>query len=144
MKKSIWIKAALSASAFGLFLIRPWTPVSAAETGIMSKGSIVYENGTDSVAVYAEDITLLKEKLGSVRAKVYIPAAYEQDSLEAYGSCLSAVEMGETSVLQEDAETEAPKQPEGVETEAPEQLEDAETETPAPQEDAAGTEGEKE
>lgn len=85
MKKSknkwITIQTMLVIFTFGLCLEQSKIQVSATEgeTSISSTGSIVYKNGTDSVAIYAEDIALLKEKLCRVRAEIYDPASYGHD-----------------------------------------------------------------
>ena len=81
MKKDIHIgnipKTALAAFAL-LLCICPRLQASASETvpDTASAGNIVYERGMDSVAIYTEDITLLKKRLSGVCAKTYDPASY--------------------------------------------------------------------
>lgn len=78
IKKKSAITAMLSAFAFGLCIVCPWIQASTAEARVdaASVGNIIYENEGDSVAIYTEDISLLKNTLSSVRAEVYDPASY--------------------------------------------------------------------
>lgn len=84
-KKSI-IQVILSASALVLCMVCPWIRADASEpkSGAASAGSIVFENGMGSVAIYTEDISLLKEDLCPVRAETYDPAFYGPARLQEY------------------------------------------------------------
>jgi len=81
MKKDIHTgkitKTALAAFAL-LLCTCPRLQASASETvpDTASAGNIVYERAMDSVAIYTEDITLLKKGLSGVCAKTYDPASY--------------------------------------------------------------------
>ncbi len=73
-----WIKAALLAFVTAWCASWPSARAYAAEKerDIVSAGSIVFENSSGSVGIYAEDIALLKETFGHVRAETYDPASY--------------------------------------------------------------------
>lgn len=165
MKKSknkwITIQTMLVIFTFGLCLEQSKIQVSATEgeTSILSTGSIVYKNGTDSVAIYAEDIALLKEKLCRVRAEIYDPASYGHDPqqkstdiaghIHAENHGLYDFPAAPANRLTETAEppelpddptesTEETPEPPKEETEASEPSEEG-TEPPTPQEEGTDT-----
>lgn len=49
---------------------------AAADTGIKSKGNIIYESSAGSVKLYAEDIALLQEKISSIPEEIFDPYLY--------------------------------------------------------------------
>lgn len=146
MKKSknrwLAIQTMLLIFTFGLFLNQPQMQVSAAEekTGISSTGSIVYKNGTNSAAIYAEDIALLQEKLCSVRAETYDPASYgpvyQRESTDITESAYAGSHEQYDALDDPDncliVSSEA--------SESPEDAADADVETPEPPEEEAGVE----
>lgn len=76
-KKSM-IKGTIAIFSLGLCMICPWIQASASETGAdaVSVGNMIYEDRTGSVAIYTEDIVLLKGMLHGVHAETYDPASY--------------------------------------------------------------------
>lgn len=147
MKKNIWRKTAPLAFAFGWWMILPQIQASAAGsgTGITSTGSIVYENGGESVAVYAEDIARLKEKLSSVRDEIYAPEAYGDVQRREYEIIPENALM--TTLLSPSKETEESKAAPAQQETGPQTPEKSsapeKTETQPPQESSAPEEAEE-